>query len=52
MADIVESRIDEFAVAESKDQGKPIWLAKQVDIPRVVHNFRFFGTAILHTLNQ
>uniref|UniRef100_T2M660 Aldehyde dehydrogenase family 8 member A1 n=1 Tax=Hydra vulgaris TaxID=6087 RepID=T2M660_HYDVU len=52
VADIIESRIDEFALAESKDQGKPVWLAKQVDITRVVHNFRFFASAILHTLNH
>ena len=51
IADIVESRLVEFAEAESRDQGKPVWLAKAVDIPRVVHNFRFFASGILHTIN-
>ena len=52
IADLVEARLDEFAKAESTDQGKPVWLAAQVDIPRVCSNFRFFGTAILHDLDQ
>jgi len=52
IADLVEQRLDEFAVAESTDQGKPVWLAKAVDIPRTILNFRFFATAILHQMNE
>jgi acyl-CoA reductase-like NAD-dependent aldehyde dehydrogenase len=48
IADILESRLLEFAEAESMDQGKPVSLAKSVDIPRSVYNFRFFATKILH----
>eukprot|EP01116_Phalansterium_solitarium_P011986 TRINITY_DN27899_c0_g1_i1.p1 TRINITY_DN27899_c0_g1~~TRINITY_DN27899_c0_g1_i1.p1 ORF type:complete len:509 (+),score=161.38 TRINITY_DN27899_c0_g1_i1:77-1528(+) len=48
IADVVESRLQEFAEAESKDQGKPVSLAKTVDIPRVCANFRFYAGAILH----
>lgn len=48
IADILESRLDEFALAESKDQGKPLSLAKSVDIPRAIYNFRFFGSSILY----
>jgi aminomuconate-semialdehyde/2-hydroxymuconate-6-semialdehyde dehydrogenase len=48
IADLVESRLEEFAAAESKDQGKPLSLARTVDIPRVISNFRFFAGAILH----
>ncbi|KAH7969403.1 hypothetical protein HPB52_017748 [Rhipicephalus sanguineus] len=44
IADLIESRLDEFAQAESRDQGKPVWLARAVDIPRAVHNFRHFAT--------
>ena len=36
IAAIIESRLDEFAEAESRDQGKPVSLAKAVDIPRVI----------------
>jgi aminomuconate-semialdehyde/2-hydroxymuconate-6-semialdehyde dehydrogenase len=31
----LEERLDEFALAESQDQGKPLWLATTVDIPRL-----------------
>ena len=51
IADLVEARIDEFAVAESRDQGKPVWLAKAVDINRVCLNFRFFASGILHCID-
>jgi acyl-CoA reductase-like NAD-dependent aldehyde dehydrogenase len=52
IANLVESRLDEFAQAESQDQGKPIWLAKAVDIPRVVHNFRYFATLIENGIGE
>ena len=48
IADILESRLEEFAKAESQDQGKPVTLARQVDIPRAVYNFRFFASSILY----
>lgn len=46
IADLLEENIDKFAKAESKDNGKPISLAKEVDIPRAASNFRFFAHAI------
>lgn len=49
IADLIDSRLDELALAESTDTGKPFSLAKEVDIPRSAANFRFFATAILHT---
>ena len=45
LADGIEARFDEMVVAESLDNGKPEWLAKQVDIPRASENLRFFATA-------
>lgn len=45
----IRARFDELAVAESTDQGKPVWLAKVMDIPRAVDNIAFFATEILHT---
>ncbi|WP_418508425.1 aldehyde dehydrogenase [Corallibacter sp.] len=42
----IEVHLDELAQAESKDNGKPISLAKAIDIPRASSNFRFFGNAI------
>ena len=46
VADLIESNLEKFAKAESKDNGKPIWLAKSIDIPRASSNFRFFANAI------
>lgn len=46
IADLIEEKLDDLAVAESLDNGKPIALAKRVDIPRAAHNFRFFSHAI------
>ena len=48
IADALERRREDFALAESEDQGKPVSLARSVDIPRAVSNFRFFAGAILH----
>ncbi len=52
IADMIESRLEDFARAETIDNGKPLGLARTVDIPRAVKNFRFFGTAILHAHSE
>ncbi|AOR27645.1 2-hydroxymuconic semialdehyde dehydrogenase [Formosa sp. Hel1_33_131] len=46
IAGLIEANLDRFAAAESKDNGKPISVARAVDIPRAASNFRFFGHAI------
>lgn len=46
ISELIETNLDNLAKAESKDNGKPLWLAKAVDIPRAALNFRFFGNAI------
>ncbi len=45
LADAVEARIDLFAQAESRDGGKPITLARDIEIPRAIANLRFFAHA-------
>lgn len=45
LADALEARLDAFAAAESKDVGKPLALARNLDIPRAVSNLRFFAAA-------
>jgi aminomuconate-semialdehyde/2-hydroxymuconate-6-semialdehyde dehydrogenase len=52
LADLIEQRLDDFALAESVDSGKPLSLARTVDIPRAIKNLRFFATAILHTQSE
>lgn len=52
LANGIATRFDEMVKAESMDNGKPEWLAKQVDIPRASENLRFFATASLHFASQ
>jgi aminomuconate-semialdehyde/2-hydroxymuconate-6-semialdehyde dehydrogenase len=52
IADAIEAEQDRWAAAESKDTGKPIALAKSLDIPRAIANFRFFAHAVLHTSSE
>lgn len=47
IADIIEQNLDAYAQAEAVDSGKPLTMAKTVDIPRAQSNFRFFATAAL-----
>ena len=46
LADLIEAQLEELALAESRDNGKPVSLARAVDIPRASSNFRFFAHAI------
>ncbi|MDD7914687.1 aldehyde dehydrogenase [Polaribacter ponticola] len=46
IADLITKNLDKLAAAESKDNGKPLSLAKAIDIPRASSNFQFFANAI------
>jgi aminomuconate-semialdehyde/2-hydroxymuconate-6-semialdehyde dehydrogenase len=48
IADEIEARLEDFASLESMDTGKPLSLARGVDIPRAIHNFRFFAGLARH----
>lgn len=48
----IDHNFEVLAKAESEDNGKPLKLAKAMDIPRASANMRFFATAILHTETQ
>lgn len=48
IADLIDRDLDQLALAESIDQGKPVKLAKVVDIPRASANMRFFATGAIH----
>jgi aminomuconate-semialdehyde/2-hydroxymuconate-6-semialdehyde dehydrogenase len=52
IADLIERDLERLARAESIDTGKPLALARSLDIPRAASNFRFFATAILHTESE
>ncbi len=49
---LIERDLDLLAEAESIDNGKPKSLAKAVDIPRAVSNFKFYATAAMHTATE
>ncbi|MGC6413242.1 MAG: aldehyde dehydrogenase [Bacteroidia bacterium] len=51
IAELIEERLDEFAKAESLDQGKPYWLAKN-EIRRAAQNMRFFATAAMQFASE
>ncbi len=48
IAELIDENTEALALAETNDNGKPLWLCKQVDIPRASSNFRFFATGIMH----
>jgi len=52
IADLIERDLEKLVRAESIDTGKPLSLARTLDIPRAASNFRFFATAILHTESE
>ena len=48
IATLIDENIETLAMAETIDNGKPLWLSRRVDIPRASANFRFFATGIMH----
>ena len=48
IADIIDRDLETLALAESIDTGKPLTLARNMDIPRASANMRFFATAAPH----
>ena len=52
LVSFIERDAEELAHAESVDNGKPLSLARVMDIPRAASNFRFYATAAMHTSNE
>ena len=52
IAELIDAHLEELALAETNDNGKPLWLSKKVDIPRASANFRFFATGIMHYASE
>lgn len=48
IADLIDENIEALSLAETNDNGKPLWLSRKLDIPRASSNFRFFATGIMH----
>ncbi|MBP7376052.1 MAG: aldehyde dehydrogenase [Pyrinomonadaceae bacterium] len=49
---LIDRDLEQLALVESIDQGKPLSLARTVDIPRAISNFKFYATAAMHTANE
>lgn len=52
IADLIDQHLEILALAETNDNGKPLWLSRKVDIPRGSANFRFFATGIMHFASE
>jgi len=52
LVSLIERDAEELARAESIDNGKPLSLARVMDIPRAASNFRFYATAAMHMANE
>jgi aminomuconate-semialdehyde/2-hydroxymuconate-6-semialdehyde dehydrogenase len=52
MAELIRVRQEEFALAETIDNGKPISVSSTVDIPRASTNLEFFADAISQYTTQ
>lgn len=52
IADLINRDLDQLALAESRDQGKPVKLAKAMDIPRAAANMSFYASAAIHFASE
>jgi aminomuconate-semialdehyde/2-hydroxymuconate-6-semialdehyde dehydrogenase len=52
IADLIDRDAQQLVEAESKDNGKPLKLAAEVDIPRSSKNFRFYAGAVLNAKTE
>jgi aminomuconate-semialdehyde/2-hydroxymuconate-6-semialdehyde dehydrogenase len=48
LAQRIDDRLEELALAETNDTGKPLRNSRVIDIPRAAANFRFFASAIVN----
>ena len=52
LSELIDGNLERLARAESIDNGKPLSLARTVDIPRARDNFRFFATGLMHFASE
>jgi aminomuconate-semialdehyde/2-hydroxymuconate-6-semialdehyde dehydrogenase len=52
IADLIDRDFEKLSLAESIDNGKPVSLAKVMDIPRASANMRFYATAAMHVSSE
>jgi aminomuconate-semialdehyde/2-hydroxymuconate-6-semialdehyde dehydrogenase len=52
IADAIDANVDRLAHAECVDSGKPLSLARSLEIPRAAANFRFFAGAVVQSKSE
>jgi aminomuconate-semialdehyde/2-hydroxymuconate-6-semialdehyde dehydrogenase len=52
IADLIHRDLDKLSLAESIDQGKPVSVAKTLDIPRAAANMSFYASAAVHFASE
>ena len=52
VADGIDRRFDEFLAAECEDTGKPMSLARHIDIPRGAANFKIFADVVKNVATE
>jgi aminomuconate-semialdehyde/2-hydroxymuconate-6-semialdehyde dehydrogenase len=52
LSDLIAQNLEPLARAESVDTGKPLSLARRMDIPRAASNLSFFASAIVHFASE
>ena len=52
IANEIEKNKDQFALAETIDNGKPINDSKKIDIPRSINNLKFYASAIINRSSE
>ena len=52
IADLIDRDFEKLALAESIDTGKPVMLAKSMDISRASANIKFYATAAMHFASE
>lgn len=52
LADLIDRDLEPLATAESVDNGKPVKLARSLDIPRASANIRFYAQAGVHFASE
>lgn len=52
IASLIDENLEKLAMAETIDNGKPLWLSRKIDIPRASANFRFFATGLMHFASE
>ena len=52
IADLIDRDFEKLSVAESIDNGKPVTLARSIDISRASSNIKFYATAAMHFASE